>query len=559
MIPVAKVWYTTASGITNFTTELQEDSYLSPVDLETFSTTNALYVGFPQKMRGIEFNLVSGKLNAAASGVTVHFWTGAAWSGVTGLYDGTKSGTATMGQNAGWVHWIPTEETTEQSIEAKRTYNDNEPLYYYRVMVTGNLTDDVQPYYLQGIPAQPAKYTKKTNTDGARLPAIFQKRLWLFKDNEARYSAIDKPDVWNGEDAGSLAFGGQQRITAAGVIYNVFQSTGVEQLIVTKSAETSRLRGTGTEDWVQEQISPNVGCVAPASFAVCEVSDVGEQVKRNVAIWQASHGFVKTDGATVQDISDDIAVYFNQADPRGIARHRIDNTVGWYDPDYQAYHALISSGAETNDTWGGSDTWKDAPTMAWGVDWENSITSHNVELVYSLKYNEWTKFYREDGSGARPLQVGFQVKDSDGKVMTYGASDNGIVYRLENGRTWDGIPIAQYARTKDLMLDDQKSFFNLTTVKRARLMFKPKSAGSGETIQVTHYGDGMETISGVSNQATVSDISMAAANGRNSQDVNLGEFLKHSFRFDVATSTVDEGMELLGLGLWYESYDRWME
>jgi hypothetical protein len=559
MIAPARVWYTVGSATTDFTTELQEDSSLSYADLGTFSTGNSLIVGFTQKMRGIGLKFVSGHLNAVSSGVSVHFHTGSAWYGVTGLYDGTLNGNKTWGKNEGWIHWIPTEETSAQNVESKRTYQNNEPLYYYRITISTNLTAKTWPYFIEGIPAQPAVYTKKATPGTASFPVLFQKRLFLFANNEALYSALDKPDVFNGEDSGILTFGGDQDITAAGVIYNVFLSTGYEQLIGTKASETFRIHGTGPDDWAQEQISTNVGCVAPQSFAVCEVTDMQEGLKRNVAIWQAAHGFVKCDGATVQDISDDISCYFNPSDSRSIARHRIDDTVAWYDPHQQTYHALISSGAETNDTWGASDTWADAPTQDWGVDWEVSITAHNVELEYSLKYAEWTKIYREDGQGARPLQVGFQTRDTDGKVYTYGAADNGIMYRLESGRTWDGTPIAQYVRTKDLILDDSKSLMNFTAIKRFRLMFKTKSAGSGETIQVRHYGDGEETVNGVSNQATVSDIAMTASTGRSSQDVNLGEFLKHSFKIGVTTSTVDEGMELIGMGFYYETFDRWQE
>lgn len=561
MIAPARVWYTEGSATTDFTTDLQADDVNYYADLDTFNAaTDSLVVGFTQKMRGIAVYTVSNHVNTSASGATVHFHTGTTWSGVTGFYDGTAAnGGTTFGKNAGWMHWIPTEETTSQNVEMKRTYNNNEELYYYRITVSADLSADVWPYYIEGIPAQTAKNTAKVNPGVATFPAYFQNRLFLFADNKALYSALDQPDVFNGEDTGSLTFGGEQKITAGGVIYNVFLSTGYEQFIGTKAAETFRLHGDGPENWVQEQISSNVGCVAPQSFAVCEVTDMQENLKRNVAIWQSAHGFVKCDGATVQDVSDDIACYFNPSDSRSIARHRIDDTVAWYDPYQQSYHAVISSGAEINDEWGDTDTWKDEPTNDWGVNWEDSVTVHNVELEYSLKYNEWTKIHREDGSGARPLQVGFQARDTDGKVYTYGASDNGYMYRLENGRTWDGTPIVQFVRTKDLVLDDQKSLMNFTTIKNARLMFKTKSAGSGETIVVTHYGDGTATVSGVSNQKTVEDIAMTAATGRNSQDVNLGEFLKHSFRIGVTTSTVDEGMEILGMGLYYESLDRWME
>lgn len=563
LIPPARVWYTTASGTTDFTTECQEDLYLSYADLETWSAANnSLVIGFTQKMRGIALKFVSSKINANASSVTAYFWASSAWSGVTGLYDGTKNGTATFGNNEGWIHWIPTEETTVDNIETKRNYKSNELFYYYKINVSANLTSNVRLFYVEGIPAQPAKYTTKLTPGKPAFTALYQKRLFLFEGNKATYSAIDSSEVFNGDDTGTIRFSGEQKITSAGVIYNVFLSTGYEQLIVTKASETLRLHGNGPENWSQEQIDSNLGNVAPLSFAACNVSDIGENTRRNVAIWQSSRGFVKCDGATVQPIldedgSDPLGIYFNPLSDVGISRHRIDDTVGWYDPQTDEYHALISSGAEVRDQWGGSDTWHDSPTNDWGIDRENSINTHNMELVYNLKYNEWTKIYREDAAGARPLQVGFQVNDNEGKVYTYGASDNGIMYRLEYGKTWAGIPIEQYIHTKDIMLDDVNSLEKFTTITRIRMMFETKNAISGETIVVTHYGDGVESVSGVSNQKTIEDISMADAKGRNSQDVALGQALKHSIRLDCSTFSVDHGMSPLGMLLMYESHDRW--
>lgn len=568
LIAVAKAWHTSSSGTTDITTEVQDDtpSYYADLGTTFGSNTDSLVVGFTQKMRGLALYIDDSHVNTIdTSGVTVYYWSGTIWSQVTAKYDGTTdaSGNTSFTRNEGLIHWIPTEETSAQNLETKRTYQSNESLYYMRIVpgVT-NMTTGTRIYHIKGIPAQPAKNTTKITTDGANFPVMFQKRLFLFKGNKAIYSALDKPDVFNGEDSGTLVFGGEQKITSAGVIYNVFLATGYEQLIVTKASETYRLHGDGPENWVIDQVDSNVGNVAPLSFAVCNVSDVQEGVKRNVAIWQASHGFVKCDGASVQDVGVDssgnplLAVYFDPADSRSIARHRIDNTVSWYDPNTQNYKSLISSGAEVNDEWAAADVWEDAPVQAWGVNWESSVTTHNVELEYSLKYNEFTKLYREDGNGARPLQVGFQTKDSDGKIYTYGASDNGAAYRLENGRTWDGTPITEFVWTKDLMLDDEKSIFNFTAIKNFRLMFTPKSTG---LISIAHYGDGAATTSGVSNQATISDLSMAVTSGRNSQDVVLGPFLKHSFKISTTTSDVPNGMELLGMGLWYESFKTWRE
>jgi hypothetical protein len=395
------------------------------------------------------------------------------------------------------------------------------------------------------------------------LPILFQNRLFLFGNefdtNKGIYSAFDTVDVFNGEDSGELYLGSEQAIIAGGIIYNVFQTTGYEQLLLVKKSETYRIHGADPTTWEVQQLSTNVGCVAPASFVVCEIADVQKDLKRNVAIWQAAHGFVMCDAATIQNVSNDISVYFNSADSRSIPIRKITDTVSWYDPDGENYHALIASGADVKDTWGDGDTWANAPMIDWGINWEKSIDIQNVELVYSLRYNEWTKIYREDANGALPLQVGIQAKNTEGQIYTYGLTDNGYLYRLEYGKTWDGTPIDQYIHTKDIMFDDQKSVFNLTAVKRIRTLFNTKAAISGETIVVTHYGDGIKTVSGVSNQKTVEDIAMTATNGRNSQDVNLGEFLKHSFKFEAKTRSIDEGMELLGMGLWYESFDRWME
>ena len=159
-------------------------------------------------------------------------------------------------------------------------------------------------------------------------------------------------------------------------------------------------------------MSATVGCVAPLSMVTCDIAKTEEGVNRQVVIWQTDSGFVSTDGARIEPISDDIRCYFDPNDSRCIPTNRLDATVSWYDRTLRVYKALISSG----------------PGQA----------THNVELEYSPESREWTKIYREDGSGANPLQVGFAVHDTTGKEYTYGATNEGTMYRLENGNTWNG-------------------------------------------------------------------------------------------------------------------------
>src|SRR5690606_7759061 len=120
--------------------------------------------------------------------------------------------------------------------------------------------------------------------------------------------------------------------------------------------------------------------------------------------------FYMTNGAVVDKISKDIDCYFDPNDSRYIPTTRRTQTVAWYDPKIRAYKALISSGS--------------------------SATYHNLELEYSLDNREWTKIYRENASGADPLQSGWRVFDTSGLSYTYGGNKAGQVYRLENGSTF---------------------------------------------------------------------------------------------------------------------------
>jgi hypothetical protein len=176
-------------------------------------------------------------------------------------------------------------------------------------------------------------------------------------------------------------------------------------------------------------------------------------------------------------------------------------------------------------------------------------TTHNIELEYSLVTNEWTKIKRVDLTGADPLQSGFQVADINGIGYTYGGNSKGYLYRLENGNSFAGTGIEQFLQTKDMMLDSTAPLFRKSTIKNIRTAYKKKAAGPAMT--VSHYGDQVLTVSGTSNQYAPSAIAVTSA-PYNTQSVYLGPFLYHSLKFTVSASTVTDGMELIGLGLWVE-------
>jgi len=529
----------------DYTDEVNDDTTSYVAILDSLDTTHHLLLGFVNKMQGFNIKIPGGKENSTATALTTSWWDGDSWVSVDGLNDGTKVGTTSVARSGVITFSAPSTVYQKQN-------GDELPLYYYKLSYSVILDVEVEIYYITGIPAT-------DNIEGYKFPGLFEGRAFLFCEktghkNKAIYSVYNTTDLWNGPDSGSLFFGNETELTAACTIYNVFRTTGYEQLIVTKANETYRVFGDGPSNWEVQQISGNVGCIAPLSMTVCEITDVSEDTKRHVAIWQSDSGIVMCDGATIVPISEDIRVYWNPNSSLYIPASKQDDSVGWYDSNLNVYKLLVSSGS--------------------------GQTTHNVELEYSLKYKEWTKVYRENTSGTNPFQVGFQVRDTIGNTYSYGATDEGYIYRTERGATWDGTNICQYVWTKDMLLDNELPFFRHTTVNYMRLMFETKTgtvlsylevadgdyllteAGNkivldyGENITIAHYGDQVLTVDGVDNQSVPESIAPSTGPFE-AWDCLLGPHLIHSFKISGDFSTLTDGMELMGMGFGYDPSYTW--
>jgi len=509
------------STFIDYTDYVNTDVVTDVADIDTLDTTQYLLLGFTEPQQGFNIFFVPGETNAIATVMSAYYWDGAAWVAVAGLTDGTDvSGTSLY--KSGTISFQP----VATGNEFPKAISDEIPLYYYKLQFTVQLGASVDIYYVTGIP-NPEPVGKY------KFSAFFQNRSFLFNENNGRknkciYSTYNAPDIWNGDDSGTLYFGDDTALTAAAVIYNVFQTTGYEQLLVTKANETYRVVGDGPDNWITTKMSGNVGCVAPLSMVVAEVADISQDTKRHVAIWQTSNGVFMCDGSAIIPISQDIANYWDANSSDYIPASRQDDSVGWYDPDLQSYKLLVSSGS--------------------------GQATHNVELEYSLKYQEWTKIYRENGSGANPLQAGFQVRDTTGNTYSYGATNEGTIYYTENSLTWAGTDIAQYVWTKDLMLDDQIPLMKDTVIDYFRLLLEKKTNTSGEDISVEHYCDRTITTDGTDYQDVPADIDPDSSTIA-TEDTNLGPCLIHSFKLSADVNSMVDGMELMGMGLYYDTQD----
>ena len=538
----AKFLVNAGSTYTDYTDAVIDGDETTYAVISALPSTGYMVAGFVDPQQAIDVKMVAGAENTNAATLSLSYQGASAWASASAVSDGTANSTKSFGKS-GVISFQP----VDRSTEFRRAISDELPLYYYKISFSDALSASVQVSEIRGVPNPPKMATFKFSD-------TFQNRLFLFDDKSGRrnkvvYSATNAPDIFNGNDSGELTFGDNTAITASSIVYNVFQNGAVEQMIVTKKNETWRLSGDNPTNWVVQKMSSNVGCVAPLTMAKADTTDTGQDLQRQVVIWTSDKGVYLTDGAAIVPISDKIKCYFDPDDSRYIPVAMQSKSVGWYDPSTRSYKLLIASGA--------------------------TATYLNTELEYSLKYQEWTKTYRENTNGANPLQSGWPVYDTTGVSYTYGGDRNGGVFRLENGYTWAGTNITQYLQTKDIILDTQTPLFRKTTAKYLITSFLKKGSeykqilneGSvgfvnelganivteGNTITFTHYCDGgSATVNKTAGQSAPYYIPAANKN-YDTQSVLLGPCMYHSFKFQQTTNNL-HGLEMTGMGVYYEPF-----
>jgi hypothetical protein len=262
--------------------------------------------------------------------------------------------------------------------------------------------------------------------------------------NRLDYSMTGAPDVWNGEETSGGSYGPiyvdtKEDLTAGTSVYNRFGSNIYETGIVFTDSQTYTINGTGPDDWDVKKVSSNIGNPAPLSLAVAEI---GYEV--------------------ASDPLAGIAKYFDPEKDTCINYAAIANVRGWFDPTYSEYNILLPVGT--------------------------SQTTINTWLSYDLVRRKWT-----ERVPATYPQVAFPAQDTNGAVYTYGATDDGIVMRLEHGDDWDGSDISYTIKTADIL--PTGNIWDQTRIRRVKVLSQTPDLEEGETvtIQINHYADGETT------------------------------------------------------------------
>ncbi len=498
-------------------TLFDEATYIS-VDNKGGSGSVVL-MGFDERMSGVEIKFIPEKVNTVVNTMTVSYWDGDSFASVSNLNDGTST-EATSFKQSGIVSWTPLAE----NVEFKRTVGGRKnPLYYYQFAFNNTMqgtSDKLFVYHISGIPAQ-----KKISNYKFSLNA--QGRLFLFSDqgdgrNKSIVSNVSTLNVFNGIDSGDpIFYGNDQAVEGAIEIHSRTTAGSRSNILVLKNNATFLLRGENPEEWEVVTISDRIGCNAPLTLVTTSIGlEFSPLQSKQIALWQGNGGIYLWDSTSVIPISDAISNYFDQTKPEAINLDRADISRGFFEThnDGHYYHWMFSSKATS--------------------------TAHlDTELVFDLKRQGWYKMERSNAL----IQTGTNIVATDtGSTYAYGTVDNGEMFRLENGKAFDGASITSTFATGDIPLAG--NVMTSTKLRYLRLGMVAKSTTTN-SVSLVHYIDGKNT--GIEHTMSPSNAGFRLAmpiKGTN----QIGTF--HRFIASMTANDEDRGFEPLFLSGWYEMW-----
>jgi hypothetical protein len=451
------------SKFRDYTLEVNEKSNVDyPIGavLDALPTSGYIIAIYEQRMAGIRYEMLEGKVNTNAATVTIEYWNGTAWTTVgASLRDETLDGTKSVAKT-GLMSWSP----PDPSAEHKKT-QFGVTGFAYKIKFSATLSGtaegekDIVANLVTGIPAQlPIR--------AYRFPSSFKNRVLLCgfvegkEGNRVDYSAANNAYAFNGLDSSdngvqSLYFGGTEALTCGIQLYNRYGSNIFTTWVGFKQSSCYQLTGNEPEDFKIKPVSFRIGCPAPLTLVAVEGYSLAQDLTRNVVIWLSHAGPMLFDGASLTHIKG-IDKYFDPSESVCINFDAIENSRGWYDTTHGEYNLLIPSGS--------------------------GQTTNNLWLVYDLTKKKW--FTKSTGTAPVP-QCGFPVVDTDGNQYIYAGVDTGYLMRLENGTSWDGAGITYRLVTGDFWPTD--SIWDKTIIRHLKVIAKRIS--EPHTLEVSYYGN----------------------------------------------------------------------
>jgi len=412
----------------DFTVHTREPSTVElPVGLFAGRITSSdhIIIMFSEPVSAIKFTMLGSLVNildaqfAAVGGVK--YWDGDSYANLS-FVDGTLDETADSScSKTGLISWTPPTDEEEQELFGTIGY-----AYMFTTDGTFTGAADDNEVTIDLVTAVPAQKKLKVY----KFPAQYKNKLMMCgyvegnEGNRIDFSVDNNPHMFNGLDSSdngyqSIYVGSVEEITAATQLYNRFGSNIFSIFVILKNNEVWLMLGDTPVDYKLYPISFRIGCPAPGTLCTSEVGfEIGENVERNVAMWVSHQGPVMFDGAILHTVTG-IEKYFDPNESDSINFDYFNESQGWFDSTYNEWNILLPTG--------GSATL-------------------NKWLVYDVKKQRW---FQKNTNLGEDIVCGIQCIANDGDQYTYGGADDGRLYELESGASWNGSPITYSLTTGD--------------------------------------------------------------------------------------------------------------
>lgn len=318
------------------------------------SAAGELYLGFSERCCGLYFNVLTANLtntggNNLSTNAEVYYWSGSAWTSVGTLNDQTKNAvTGASLAHAGYISWNPIDAKDEERTK----HLDSAQLFYYKVMFSAGLTDNLWVHIdqISGIPSP-------LTIEGYNFPVLYNNALWWAgrktgRRNELISSAPGAISIYNGVDSVKRFIGSDAPLVSGCSLFSRYGQDVSATMIIHKVNETWLINGHTPDTIVSFCVSGQYGNTAIHSLAVCDLGyEIAPGINKAVAIWQSQMAIVCFDNGTIIDVSgqNNIENFFLDMWKESVTdRLNIlytDKSQGFFDAVNLEYHWLFIDGS----------------------------------------------------------------------------------------------------------------------------------------------------------------------------------------------------------------------
>ena len=444
----------------DFLLNVRENSYNSAdtasfVELDSLTTSQALFVGLSEQAMAIVVNLIGGHVNTTASTVITvsRSRDGISWESVGNVVDGTSKNGISFAQS-GTISWNAPLRTAEFKSQVSRAV----PFYHYKLTFSQTLSADVQVFYVGGIPASLplGKYAFPINAQGKLLLCCDV----TGKKHSFIHSQPNSNCIFNGTDLIEVEIGESGELVGGLPLYSQYGSSNYNMIILFKQSDWWKITGTYPA-WEPFQVSAEVGLKAPLTLKAFDLpGEVPTGLNRRVFAWQGDKGVYISDGRPEIPIHWDIRNYFDTRRPECINASLSHLSTADIDIANSCYIWRFASGTDA--------------------------TELNKELQFDFKRWKW---FEVDRTSGKRVQISCEVQDQYGGHYNYGFIDTGYMERLDHGTTWDGTDMTFTMELADgIWVDGEGAFTTIVKPDFLNLLVVA-DLNTLEKITYTHYVD----------------------------------------------------------------------